>query len=82
MKKLLLTAVFALAGCATTPPTNSVVVRCGINSAWSAAEQLDLADALDPIPVASPIWHLEMDWQAMRDANKACANSGESHVTH
>lgn len=69
----LLTVACILASCATAPPTNSVIIRCPHKSAWSASDKIKLADALAPIPADSIIMRLELDWQAMRDADDACA---------
>lgn len=73
MKTILLLAIACLvAGCATAPPTNSVIVKCPSKSKWSDADKIELAKALGPIPATSIIIRLELDWQAMRDADDAC----------
>jgi len=72
--------VFVLAGCATSMPDagapapgQAVGQACVSNKVWSAAEQDALAAALASVPAGSIIWTMEFDWQAMRDANAACA---------
>lgn len=72
MRKLAAIVTFAiLAGCASPPPID-VTIACPPLRTWTPAEQAALAAALTPIPEASPIWTMEKDWQAMRDAIRAC----------
>lgn len=61
-------------GCTSVqaPPTNTVIVKCGHNRTWTPSEQDRLADALGPVSQDNILWTLEMDWQQMRDENKAC----------
>lgn len=56
-------------GCAGAP---DIQVNCPPLRTWSQADQNKLAEALLPIPSSSPIWDLERDWQAGRDAIRAC----------
>lgn len=73
MKRFALIACLCLAGC-TTPPPLDVAVKCPPIRTWSQAEQAALADAMAKIPSDSVLWRLEIDWQAQRDAIRACRN--------
>lgn len=55
---------------ATLPPPVKQV--CITPALWTMQQQADLANALAPIPQASAIWVLELDWQRMRDEANAC----------
>lgn len=62
----------ALTACASTPPTVAVRVVCPPLSVWTAPQQTELADALSHVSTESAIWTMEKDWQATRDAIRAC----------
>lgn len=72
MKRFALIVCLCLAGCATAPPPLDVQVKCPPLRTWSQAEQTALADAMAKIPQDSILWQLEIDWQAERDAIRAC----------
>lgn len=76
---ILLFAVLML-GCAsgagaTRSPTPIVqtAVQCIPIRTWTKAEQKQLAATLKPVAESSVLWKLEMDWQRMRDAARACS---------
>lgn len=71
MKPLVILACLLLVGCATPAPID-VQVSCPPLRTWTADEQAALATALSPIPPESMLWALERDWQATRDAIRAC----------
>ena len=64
-------ALLVLTACASPAPLDVKVV-CPPLRTWTAAEETALAAALAPIPEASPLWALEKDWQATRDAIRVC----------
>ncbi len=63
-----------LASCASPPPLD-VSVHCPALRDWSKAQQSALADAMSNIPRESVIWAMELDWQATRDAIRACRSA-------
>lgn len=73
MKRAVLILTLALAACASPPPVVTKAV-CPPVQKWSRADQLDLANALAPIPESSLIWRMQGEWQTLRDELKACAN--------
>lgn len=78
MKLAVSVLALLLAGCAAKPI--DVTLACPPLRAWTAQEQKDLAAALAPVPQSSPIWTLELDWQATRDAIRACQKA--NNPTH
>jgi len=84
MRKLGIIALcVAVCGCAAlsgnpapvpAPVTINLHATCIPTQDWSRADQAKLAKAL--IAAKSPvIMRMEKDWQAMRDAARACAKS-------
>jgi hypothetical protein len=62
----------ALAGCATAPPTNTVIVTCIPLKAWSDADQDQLRAEYDALPKDAKMRLAFRDYIAMRDSDKAC----------
>lgn len=71
----LLVFLVATYGCASAPPTNSVLVQCIPLKTWSDAEQDHLRLEYDALPPAAKMRLAFMDYIAMRDADKACKTS-------
>jgi hypothetical protein len=70
MKTLIVAAAgLALAACAHIPTAKQV---CLPMRAYTAAQQMALADALASLPATSPISGVVGDYIAMRDADRAC----------
>lgn len=60
-----------LASCAA-PAAIDVTTGCPPLTVWTPAQQSALAAALAAIPESSPVWAMEKEWQATRDALRAC----------
>lgn len=74
MRLAALFCLLMLTACAAAPPPIDVRVECPPMRAWTGTEQEALGAALAPIPQESMLWVLERDWQATRDAIRACRN--------
>jgi hypothetical protein len=75
MRVLALAAVLWVAACASAPPPIDIRVECPPLRTWTKAEQIALAAALSAIPEGSVIWVMQREWQATRDAIRACKKS-------
>lgn len=67
----ILLCAMLLASCAA-PAAIDVTVDCPPLTTWTVPDQAALAATLAPVPADSVLWRLERDWQATRDAIRAC----------
>lgn len=76
MRRLILLAALALAGCATAPkppaPTPIASVQCLPLASYSKAEQTEAADELAKLPAGSVLGRMVTDYGSMRAADRAC----------
>ncbi len=73
-----LSAALLVASCAGPPPPSSVLACPPLHS-YSPAEQLALAQALRGLPASSPLVSAMLDYQALRDADRACQTAAGVH---
>lgn len=62
-----------LSACASQVPQTAVTVACPPVQDWSPQDLATLQGELAAMPFGSKIWRMELDWQRMRDASRACA---------
>jgi hypothetical protein len=74
-------AALALVRCGTSspddipPPVVAVKQVCPAVKTWQPAELGMLATSMAAVPMASPIWIMEMEWQSLRDQARACTKA-------
>lgn len=69
---LLSIVTFAMFGCASSPPTNSVIVHCLPLKTWPDADQDQLREEIDALPRDAKLREAFNDYIGMRDADRAC----------